>query len=305
MSAGAATSTRSVSFVVVNRDDRQVEATLSALREVSSSTRHRTETVVVDASEGRLDDIRDRFPEVTWLPFTPQPGRTTIPEQRNVAVGASTGEIVVFIDASCVPDAGWLDHLLAPIVDEGERVVAGEHRSTGAPGLRDEVAQHRAGLRYLDEAPTINLAVTRAVLDEIGGLDETFRYGSDVDFTWRATDAGHPVRYAPEAVVAHDWGDARAEARRSYKYGKARMRLYAKHRARRAAALRNDPEAVVYPLYLLGLPLALRHRWYLALLAIPLVRNRRSRPLLTVAHHLIGGAGVLAELVTLIREGRR
>ena len=35
---------------------------------------------------------------------------------------------------------------------------------------------------------------------------------------------------------------------------------------------------------------------YLLLLAVPLVRNRRHRPLLTLADHLAYGAGVLREL---------
>ena len=39
---------------------------------------------------------------------------------------------------------------------------------------------------------------------------------------------------------------------------------------------RHDPMLLAYPLYLLGLPLALRFRSYLLLLAVPLWRSAAS-----------------------------
>jgi GT2 family glycosyltransferase len=282
-----------VSFVVINKDDPAVAATLTALGDPRAEGVTATETVVVDASEGRLDAVRDAHPDVTWVPFTPRPGKPTIAEQRNTGITTATGDVVVFIDASCEPAEDWLERLIAPIRDEGERVVAGSTLSTGAPSLRDENAHYVSAERYLREAPTINLAVTRAVFETVGGFDETFHYGSDVDFTWRVADAGVPIRYAPEAIVRHDWGDRRAEVRRSYLYGQARYRLYAKHAHRRARALREDPVAVVYPLLLLALPLLLRRPWRLAILAVPVLRNRGHRPLLSLVDHLVYGAGVL------------
>jgi hypothetical protein len=274
-----------LSFLIINKDDRGIERTLAALGDEH-------EVVVVDASEGRLDDVRDRFPRARWIPFVPT-GKPTIPEQRNVSVRESTGDVMVFIDASCEPDAGWLAALVRPIAHDGEQIVAGAHRSSGDAGLRDEAGRFLAGARYLREAPTINLAVRREVFDRVGGFDEAFHYGSDVDFTWRCVDAGLRIRYAPDAVIAHDWGQTREEVRRSYLYGQARARLYAKHPHRLREAPRHDPTAVAYPLFLLLAPAALRRPSLLALLAIPFIKNARHRPLLTTAHGLVYGAGVM------------
>jgi glycosyltransferase involved in cell wall biosynthesis len=282
-----------VSFVVINKDDAAVAETLTALEAQRADGVTATETVVVDASEGRLDAIRDAHPGVVWVPFAPQPGKPTIPEQRNVGIARASGDVVVFIDASCEPQADWLARLIAPILDEGEHVVAGSTLSTGAPSLRDENAHFAGDERYIREAPTINLAVRREVFATVGVFDEAFHYGSDVDFTWRVVDAGLRIRYVPGAIVRHDWGDARSEVRRSYLYGQARYRLYAKHAHRRGGALREDPIAVVYPLVLLALPLLLRRPWRLAILAVPLLRNRGHRPVLSLVDHLVYGAGVL------------
>ena len=78
-----------------------------------------------------------------------------------------------------------------------------------------------------------------------------------MDFSWRLADLGYRIRRVPDAIIRHDYGTPRRQRRRSYVYGKARARLYRKHRSRRRNVLRNDPLVVVYPLFLLGLPLTL------------------------------------------------
>jgi glycosyltransferase involved in cell wall biosynthesis len=282
-----------VSFLIINKNDLGIRETLGALAAVRSSVAEVRETIVVDASDERMAECRRDFPDVTWVPFTPRPDTTTIPEQRNVAVARSSGDILVFIDASCVPCDGWLDRLIAPIVSDGELAVAGTHESVGTSSIRDEDSRVLGTPEYVREAPTMNLAVARRVFEIVGAFDDAFTYGSDVDFTWRLNDAGIRIRYVPDAAVAHEWGDTRSELKRSWLYGQARYRLYAKHRSRRRSILREDPVAVAYPAYLLLLPAALVQPLVLALLAVPLFRNRRNRPVLTLAHHLVYGSGVL------------
>ncbi|PPK67348.1 glycosyltransferase [Actinokineospora auranticolor] len=286
-----------ISIVVISKDERALDDTLGDLRAEIDTVDQPCEVVVVDASAGRLDDIRDAHTGVRWVPFTRPDGvRVSIPHQRNAGVRAATGDTVVFTDSGCRPRAGWLATLVDPILSGAEAVVAGV--ATAPSDTVDYYPHADAKPRYLDECPTINLAFRREVFDEIGGFDEAFEYGSDVDFSWRVRDAGRRIRYAPDAVVEHDWGTTRRQLRRSYLYGKARARLYRKHRARRRGLLRNDPVALLWPLFLLGLPLALRFRWYPALLLIPAWRNR-SAPIplhLLLAGHVLYGLGVLAEV---------
>jgi len=284
-------------IVVINKNDEGVVDTLEALAGLPRVLAGEVEVILVDASEGRFDRLRARFPVVRWIEFTPIPGRSSIPHQRNQALAATDAETVVFIDASCVPGPEWFERLCGPIWNEGESIVAGSARSPAGDGLRDFAAERITACRYLSEAPTINLAVKASVCQELGGFDERFHYGSDVDFTWRAIDAGYRIRYVREAVVTHDFGDLRAEVRRSHVYGRARARLYMKHRGRRRNLLGSDITAVVYPLVLLATPVFVRRPRTLAVFAIPLVRNRGMRPFLTVGEHLVYGAGVLRELL--------
>ena len=289
-----------ISIVIISKDEVSLDYTVTDVIRQAESLKESSEVIVVDASDGRLDQIRVRHEiNVRWIAFTQPPGvRVSIPHQRNAGVYAARGEIIVFTDAGCRPEQDWLARLVAPLL-QGEQITAGLTLATpGSTGLYDDTARRQAlESPYLTECPTINLAFNRKVFDAIGGFDENFAYGSDMDFTWRLTDAGHRIRSVPDAVVRHDWGGWSRQLRRSYVYGKARARLYRKHRARLRHILRDDPVVVVYPLFILGLPLTFLFPFYPALLLVPAWRNRSNGAVRVVVDHLSYGVGVLMELV--------
>jgi hypothetical protein len=294
----------SVSVVVVSQDERRLGSTLDALEqqlsaEVGRGVAAGSEVLVVDASSGRLGPVRAAHPSVRWVDFQlPLDGRVTIAGQRNAALRASRGEVVVFVDSGCVPCEGWLGRLVAPIARGDEFVVSGG--ATGAHGSFER-AMPTGKMYYLEEAATINIAVHRSVFEDVGGFDEGFAYGSDVDFTWRVVDAGLRIRYEPLASVEHDRGTFRRRMRRARQYGAERARLYRKHRRRIVRALFEDPVPFVYPLWLLGLPIALKRPLYLLLLGVPLWRAREhAGPGEVVLAHVFQGVGSLAEVASWV-----
>lgn len=287
-----------ISIVVISKNDSALEKTLVALRREQYSVNPPAEVIVVDASDKPRAALADLDPGVRWLDYPATSSRqVTIPHQRNVGVRDAKGQIVVFIDSGCVPHRGWLKALIAPIVGGTELVTAGTTLSVGKPSVyqRDALQRSRE-LKYLDECPTINMAFERTVYEAVGGFDESFDYGSDIDFTWRLNDSGYRIRLTPEAVIEHDWGVWRRQLKRSYWYGRGRCRLYKKHAGRRRSILRRDPVAALYPIFLLGLPLARRKPLYPLLLLIPIYRNWGNGGVRTVVDHLAYGAGVLFEL---------
>jgi cellulose synthase/poly-beta-1,6-N-acetylglucosamine synthase-like glycosyltransferase len=287
-----------ISIVVISKDETALDTTLTDLAAQARELDRPSEIVVVDASEARLDSIRRRHADgIRWVPFRPPPGVTiSIPHQRNAGVREARGEIVVFTDAGCRPEPNWLGRLVAPL-DQGEYVAAGATLdAAGDPGLHGRSTQQAGPRPYLTECATINLAFRRDAFDAVGGFDERFAYGSDVDFSWRLVEAGYRIRGVPDAVVRHDWGTWRRQLRRSYLYGRARARLYRKHRHRLRGILRHDPVVVLYPVFLLGLPLTLVFPLYPALLLIPAWRNRSKGAVRVLADHLTFGVGVLAEM---------
>ena len=289
-----------ISIIVISKDEPSLDCTLSSVTSQADKLGELYEVIVVDASQGRLDHIRSKnLPRVKWLRFDPPAGlSTSIPHQRNIGVYEARGDIIVFTDSGCMPESEWLKRLVYPLLGD-EKVTFG--LTLGMPGgtkLHDRVNMRKLQSTYLAECSTINLAFRREVFDAVGGFDERFAYGSDVDFSWRLVDAGYCIRSVPDAVVRHDWGTPRRQARRAYQYGRARTRLYQKHPARLRRALSEDPVTIIYPVFLLGLPLTVIFPFYPALLFIPAWRNRADGPLASVVDHLIFGIGVLAELVT-------
>lgn len=283
-----------ISIVIVSKDEPQLERTLRGVADQAAGLGQAWELIVVDASASRLDHVRAANPYVRWLDH--QPASVTggsIPAQRNVGVRAARGDVVVFTDSGCDPQPGWLSKLLWPIQTEGENVSAG--RTIGR-GLDLYDADGACPARYLAECPTINMAFRRSVFDAVGGFDESFEYGSDVDFSWRLVDAGMRLRSAPGAILTTDWGSRRRQLRRAWLYGRARARLYRKHPGRLRACWRTDPAPFAYAAFLIGLPVTMAFPLYPALLLVPALRNRRTGALFTVADHLALGAGFLREL---------
>lgn len=292
-----------ISIIIINKRDRGIVDTLTALSAINDPLPY--EIIVIDGSAGSLNDIRDQFPKIRWIDFKSKTNkRTTIPEQRNVGVKSSKGALIAFIDANCVPSQDWLLQLTRPILQENESIVAGATFSKGGETLRDQTHidnknKHR---RYINECPTINLAFKREVFNKVSGFDESFNYGSDVDFSWRVIQAGYRVRYEPKAIIVHDWGDKKQEVKRSFRYGRARAHLYIKHRHDNNHKIIRHPDLIAYPLYLITLPIAIIFPWYLLVLLIPLIKNYKRRPVQIVFEHFIFAAGIIFEILTKLQR---
>lgn len=103
--------------------------------------------------------------------------------------------------------------------------------------------ERQRGHYLLDERPTgpveadwmlgAFLLYRRAMLDEIGGLDEGFRlYGEDIDVCYRAMKAGWERWYVPDALVTHDYPaviDNRFLTRRTLWHWRGILRFVRKH----------------------------------------------------------------------------
>ncbi len=267
-----------ISVVIICKDEASLDDTLAIVTYQVAGLDEPGEVLVVDASVGRLDHIRQRHAaHVTWIDFQPPAGVTvSIPHQRNAGVRAAEGDIIVFTDAGCLPDDGWLKRIVTPL-RQGEHAVAGTSQDmSGAltfPTVHIGRIEEPGGGSYLVECPTLNFGFRRSVFDKLNGFDEGFTYGSDVDFTWRLNDTGYRVLYVPEATLRHDYG-----ARDGRTVGLTCMardvHAFTVSIAPAARLLRNDPIAVFYPLFLLGLPLTFVFPLYPLLLLIPAWRNR-------------------------------
>jgi mycofactocin system glycosyltransferase len=170
---------------------------------------------------------------------------------RNLAALQARGELLAFIDNDCVAKPGWLRTLVPYLSEPTVGVVGGR---VVAPSLTGSVSAFEAVRSPLDMGPiggevgphevvsylpACNLIVRRELLLAQGGFDATMRLGEDVDFIWRALDAGTRACYVPNGQVVHyhrvrlwsllcrraDYGSSEADLQQFHPQGRRLMRL--------------------------------------------------------------------------------
>ena len=86
--------------------------------------------------------------------------------------------------------------------------------------------------REVDFAVGCCMLIRRSVLERIGYLDERFFfYQEDVDFSYRAAQAGFSVWYQPASVIFHKVSHSTRNdaSRRTFLYAQSRVIFFAKH----------------------------------------------------------------------------
>jgi GT2 family glycosyltransferase len=287
-----------ISIIIIVKSDRGIENTLKKLVKIPKP--EKTEILVIDASEGNLNDIKNIFPSVRWIYYHNKKSKEiTIPEQRNLGLKKAQGDIIAFIDADCVPDNNWLIELAKSINNEEKIIVSGLIKSIGKKTLWDVGEERINSKKYLVEAGTVNMVFKKGIIKKVGFFDEKFSCGEDIDFTWRATDLGYKIRYNKDAIIYHDWGNLKQEIKRAFRYGEARVRLYKKHPHRWKNLFGYNITVLIYPLYIIFLPLTFFWLYYPLFILIPIIKNIKRQPLKVVFINLIFGFGVLKELFFL------
>jgi GT2 family glycosyltransferase len=208
----------------------------------------RFEVIVVDngSNDASLTLLARDYPDVRLIPLGENRG---FAPACNLGMRAARGEILVLLNNDTEAGPGWLGALVAAferhpeagsvaskmrLFDQRDHLhTAGDfYRLDGTPGNRG-VWQRDEG-QFDQEAFVFgacggSAAYRRAMLDEIGLLDETFFFScEDVDLGWRAQLAGWPCVYAPEAVVYHKVSATGAGATISYYDGRNFIYLIAK-----------------------------------------------------------------------------
>jgi GT2 family glycosyltransferase len=205
--------------VVSHGHPRELERSLPALREQVD------ELVVIANVPGSVPDGVDAIHNAEPLGFA---------ANLNRGFARTTAELMISANPDAVPAPGAVDTLRAFMEARPRCGVAGPRMTfpdgswqpsrrrfptvTGTVVRRTPrrllVPQRRHF--HLDESPPEEpveadwmlggfLMLRRAMLDELGGLDEAFRlYGEDIDLQYRAAKAGWERWYVPAAVVVHE-----------------------------------------------------------------------------------------------------
>lgn len=150
---------------------------------------------------------------------------------RNLGAAATTGEVLVFLDADTVPEPDFLERLTTRVARCPDVLAVGRRRHADLTGLppgtdprtlpelpepewlrkgyvetRDLLDADGTSFRFVISAV---LACRRSLFDDLGGFDERFvgYGGEDWDLAYRAWNNGAVLVHEPTAVAWHDGPD--------------------------------------------------------------------------------------------------
>jgi GT2 family glycosyltransferase len=196
---------------------------------------------VVVADNGSTDDSAavalawvDRLPHLRVVDASRARG---VAAARNDGIRAARTDVILLCDADDVVDAGWVAAMLEAL--QGADFVG------GALDIRTVSGRGRSWVplpERTSELPTTwgdrpyafggNLGMRRRVFGAVGGFDESYGAGAEeIDFAWRALEAGYRATFAPDAVVHYRIrDDLRGVLRQQYHSGLGTAQLYATFR---------------------------------------------------------------------------
>jgi GT2 family glycosyltransferase len=222
----------SVSVVIPARNDgralRDAVATVEAQQGVEITDIAIAVGPSSDNTEAEAHRLAQANPAITVVP---NPTGLT-PAALNAAINATTGDIVVRVDARSQLPSDYIRNALETMSETGAGNVGAIQQPVGSTSTERAIAaamcsrlgsggaQYRHGQERL-EVETAYLGVfRRSALEEVGGFDESFIRNQDSELNIRLRKAGYQVWLDPRMRVAYrPRPSLRSLARQYWEYG--------------------------------------------------------------------------------------
>lgn len=162
--------------------------------------------IIDDGSNDETSSIASRYP----VRIIRHENNRGLAAARNTAIRNMNTEFAASLDADCLPESEWLEHLmkrfgLSKIAGVGGRLLEADSKSIFDAWRSAHMQQHWEAKK--DEPPFLfgsNTVLRREIIEKVGFYDEGFTSNyEDVDISDRIKKAEHSLVYEPKAVVRH------------------------------------------------------------------------------------------------------
>lgn len=237
---------------------------------------------------------------------------------RNLGAKSARAPILLFTDADCSPSKDWIREMILQFGDDSRNVIGvkGEYRTH----QRELVARfvqieyeekydrmsHAGAIDFVD---TYSAGYRRNIFLANGGFDESFPSASveDQELSFRLSEQGHLMLFAPKAIVYHRHVDRLfSYVRRKFRIGYWKVRLHRRHPGKMWKDSHTPPtlklEVALFSTSALSLVPAflIPYAWLLTLWLI-LVFGLTSIPLVLFAARRDRSVALIAPLIILVR----
>ena len=182
-----------------------------------------------ESTDGSVDELKKHTENIINIPAgTYIPGKVL-----NLAMEASHGELVVFLNSDCAPQhETWLENLLKGF--NSDKVAAVFGRQIPRPDcdtlmVKDTEATFGDGSRQKFWRHCFSMAssaIRRSVWEQMR-FNEDIQYSEDIDWSWRARQKGYEIKYVPDSIVMHSHNySLRRYYRRQYGEGRAEAEIF-------------------------------------------------------------------------------
>lgn len=212
-----------------------LQACLSSLEQQRMDRAAYEIIVVDDGSQDNTEALVRSFAGVRYIGQANQGPAAA----RNRGVEVARGDIVLFIDADCVPFPDWLEQMVKPFAQKEIAGVKGAYRSRQHE-IVAQVVQLEYEIKYLhmlkdcyiDFIDTYAAAFRKSAFLQTGGYDTGFTRASveDQEFSFRMAGRGYKMIFNPQALVWHRHAASlEAYCRKKWKIGYWKVKVLRRH----------------------------------------------------------------------------
>ena len=202
-------------IVTVKNEEKYVADLLDSIAKLDYSGN--IETIFVDGeSTDKTQEIIRRYPFVKLIVQ-----KCNLPQGRNLGIKNSNGEIIAFTDGDCVVDKDWTKNIVRNFIEQpGTGVVGGAFIPAFSHGSITQFFIYEAGTSLPaksgfashDNIGGGNMSCRRGVLEKVGGFDERFTQGDDLDLNLRVSKLGYKLFFDENVIVYHKYRTTFKEA---------------------------------------------------------------------------------------------
>ena len=217
-------------------------------------------TVAIGPSKDRtMEILRELASKESRIQIIDNPtGRT--PTALNLAIAASTGEVIARVDAQSKLPPNYLQEAVSTLMKVGAANVGGmqlpiannDTQRIIALAMRSPFGAGPADFRgHGEEGPTDTVYLgtfNRKILESVGGFNESLIRNQDYELNWRLRQAGHLIWFTPKLKVEYEPRSTLKQLASQYsQYGSWKRRMLIENP--RSTKFRH----LVAPLLVLGL----------------------------------------------------